>query len=361
MGGVFVVETVSVMLQVDVLQVERRPPHLSNGAAAPSLRAFGLEGDAGRRALLDHHDDAGAGRLVDVEDSMTNEALVLALVLGLGESGSRDGALSGVERLLGARRRYAKRAAAAGGAAQPSCRKPNLSPATSTRRCSTTCSCWRSARDCRRRFRRRRRCVKAAHKRKIEVVGEIELFARELARLKAAARLRAAHRRRHRHQRQDDDQSARGFDDRGRRQASAGGRQHLAGRARRAAHPHGRDDLPEVWVLELSSFQLATTRSLVLRRRGGAEHHRGPSRLARHAGQPTRRRRRASFRAKTGSHPESRRPPSGHRDGEEERQCRHVRRRCADLGDSYGIVVDHGVAWLAWAEDLSAPARQEKT
>ena len=29
-------------------------------------------------------------------------------------------------------------------------------------------------------------------------------------------------------------------------------------------------------------------------------------------------------------------------------------------GNSYGIVVDHGVAWLAWAEDLSVPARRKK-
>ena len=29
-------------------------------------------------------------------------------------------------------------------------------------------------------------------------------------------------------------------------------------------------------------------------------------------------------------------------------------------GNSYGIVVDHGVAWLAWAEDLSVPVRRKK-
>ncbi len=29
-------------------------------------------------------------------------------------------------------------------------------------------------------------------------------------------------------------------------------------------------------------------------------------------------------------------------------------------GNSYGIVVDHGVAWLAWAEDLSVPVRRKR-
>ncbi|HYM48813.1 MAG TPA: cyanophycin synthetase, partial [Burkholderiaceae bacterium] len=30
------------------------------------------------------------------------------------------------------------------------------------------------------------------------------------------------------------------------------------------------------------------------------------------------------------------------------------------VGDSYGIVVDHGIAWLAWAEDLTVPSRRKK-
>ena len=63
MGGVFVAETLSVMLQVLYFKCERRQAHLPHGAAAPPLRAEGLEGDAGRGALLDHHHDAGAVRV----------------------------------------------------------------------------------------------------------------------------------------------------------------------------------------------------------------------------------------------------------------------------------------------------------
>ena len=67
MGGVFVVETLSVMIAGRVVQVHaealrRRPARLPDGAAAPPLREEGLEGDAGRRALLDHHDAAVPGR-----------------------------------------------------------------------------------------------------------------------------------------------------------------------------------------------------------------------------------------------------------------------------------------------------------
>ena len=70
MGGVFVVETLSVMLQVALLQAHRQA-HLPHGAAASPLRAEGLEGKPGRGALLDHHDDAGAGRAVDFETALS--------------------------------------------------------------------------------------------------------------------------------------------------------------------------------------------------------------------------------------------------------------------------------------------------
>ena len=104
--------------------------------------------------------------------------------------------------------------------------------------------------------------VKAAQKRKIEVVGEIELFARELARLKAesgyAPRIVGV-------------TGTNGKTTTSRLAGlmieAAGRRVQVAGniapvaldalRTRLAEH-----DLPEVWVLELSSFQLATTRSL---------------------------------------------------------------------------------------------------
>ncbi|MEO8188516.1 MAG: Mur ligase family protein, partial [Burkholderiaceae bacterium] len=104
--------------------------------------------------------------------------------------------------------------------------------------------------------------VKAAHKRKIEVVGEIELFARELARLRAesgyAPRIVGV-------------TGTNGKTTTSRLTGliieATGKRVQVAGniapvaldalRVRVAEH-----DLPEVWVLELSSFQLATTRSL---------------------------------------------------------------------------------------------------
>ncbi len=55
MGGVFVAETVSVMMQVIYFRWTRRPAHLPDGAAASPFRTVGLEGEPGRGALLDHH------------------------------------------------------------------------------------------------------------------------------------------------------------------------------------------------------------------------------------------------------------------------------------------------------------------
>ena len=46
MGGVFVAETLSVMIQVIYFKLDRRQAHLPHGAAAPPLRARGLEGNA---------------------------------------------------------------------------------------------------------------------------------------------------------------------------------------------------------------------------------------------------------------------------------------------------------------------------
>ena len=71
MGGVFVAETLSVMLQVLYFKCERRQAHFPHGAAAPPLRTDGLEGDPSRRAFLDHHHDAGAVRPVDLEAAMS--------------------------------------------------------------------------------------------------------------------------------------------------------------------------------------------------------------------------------------------------------------------------------------------------
>ena len=61
MGGVFVVETLSVMIQVASFKTHRQA-RVPDGADPSPLRAEGLEGKPGRRALLDHHDAARAVR-----------------------------------------------------------------------------------------------------------------------------------------------------------------------------------------------------------------------------------------------------------------------------------------------------------
>ena len=76
MGGIFVAETLSVMLQVTLVQVHqaplrRRAARLQDGAAASPFRTVGLEGNAGRRALLDHHDDVVSVRFVDAEVALS--------------------------------------------------------------------------------------------------------------------------------------------------------------------------------------------------------------------------------------------------------------------------------------------------
>ena len=92
MGGVFVAETLSVMLQVGWFKYTKKRYGegrriLLHGAAAPPLRAGRLEGNAGGGALLDHHHPAGAVRPVDAEDQVMELAGKHVLVLGLGESG----------------------------------------------------------------------------------------------------------------------------------------------------------------------------------------------------------------------------------------------------------------------------------
>ena len=51
-GGIFVIEAVSVILQVDFVQAAQKT-HLQDGAASPSLRIAGLVGIQDHRALLD--------------------------------------------------------------------------------------------------------------------------------------------------------------------------------------------------------------------------------------------------------------------------------------------------------------------
>ncbi len=201
--------------------------------------------------------------------------------------------------------------------------------------------------------------VKAAHKRKIELVGEIELFARELARLKAET----------------------GYapivigvtGTNGKTTTSrlagliieaAGKRVQVAGnispvaldalRARAAAN-----DLPEVWVLELSSFQLATTRTLVCDVAAVLnitdDHLDWHETLDAYAAAKAR-----IFSSKTVrvlNRDDARVAAMARKDSNTVTFGDEI----PVSGDSYGIVVDGGVAWLAWAEDLSVPVRRKKT
>ena len=82
MGGVFVLETVSVMLQVASFKLTgkrifRMAPHAS------SFRTQGMGRAEGHRALLDHQLRAGAGRSRDLEDPLMH-----SVVVGLGKTGA---------------------------------------------------------------------------------------------------------------------------------------------------------------------------------------------------------------------------------------------------------------------------------
>jgi len=200
--------------------------------------------------------------------------------------------------------------------------------------------------------------VRAARKRKVEVVGEIELFAREIARLKAeigyvpqivgvtgtngkTTTSRLA----------------------GLMIEAAGKRVQVAGniglvaldalRTRLSEH-----DLPEVWVLELSSFQLATARSLACD--AAVVLNISDDHLDWHDTLQTYAAAKARIFATNTIRILNR---------DDARVAAMVKRSGGDItfgadaptcADSYGIVVDNGVAWLAWAEDASAPARKKK-
>src|SRR4029077_7511489 len=66
-----------------------RPAHLPHGAHSPSLRAQGLGGAEGDRAVLDHLAAAGAGRACDLEAAMSNRTHnpPYAVIAGLGVTG----------------------------------------------------------------------------------------------------------------------------------------------------------------------------------------------------------------------------------------------------------------------------------
>ena len=99
MGGIFVVEALSVMAQVMYFkytqqEVRRGPAHPEDGAAASPFREERLEGNAGGRALLDHHDAAVPGRPVHPEAEVNARARTMpdkhqrtSSILGLGLSG----------------------------------------------------------------------------------------------------------------------------------------------------------------------------------------------------------------------------------------------------------------------------------
>ena len=200
--------------------------------------------------------------------------------------------------------------------------------------------------------------VKAARKRKVEVVGEIELFARELARLKAETG----------HAPQIVGVTGTNGKTTTSRLAglmieAAGRRVQVAGnigpaaldalRTRLAEH-----DLPEVWVLELSSFQLATTRSLACD--AAVVLNITDDHLDWHDTLDTYAAAKARIFATHTIRILNR---------DDARVAAMAKKSGSDItfgvdaptsADSYGIVVDNGVAWLAWAEDASIPARKKK-
>lgn len=200
--------------------------------------------------------------------------------------------------------------------------------------------------------------VKAAAKRKIEVVGEIELFARELARLKTE---------------QDYAPQIVGVTGTNGKTTTTrlvglmieacGESVEVAGnispvaldvlRARLAE-----DDLPDVWVLELSSFQLATTRALQCD--AAAVLNIADDHLDWHDSVDSYKLAKARiFGAKT-VQVLNREDPRVAAMAKKSGNAITFGADAPGAGDSYGIIVDHDVAWLAWAEDISTAPRRKK-
>ena len=200
--------------------------------------------------------------------------------------------------------------------------------------------------------------VKTARKRKIEVVGEIELFAREIVRLKADTGYAP--------------QIVGVTGTNGKTTTSrlaglmieaTGKRVQVAGnigpaaldalRTRLAEH-----DLPGVWVLELSSFQLATTRSLACDAAAVLnitdDHLDWHDTLDAYAAAKARIF--ATHTVRILNRDDARVAAMAKKGGNDITFGADA----PTSADAYGIIVDNGVAWLARVEDASAPARKRK-
>jgi len=200
--------------------------------------------------------------------------------------------------------------------------------------------------------------VKEARRRRIEVVGEIELFARELMRLRAE----------------------RGYAPRmlgvtgtngkttttrlvGLMVERCGRRAAVAGNIAPAALDEltarlDADDLPDVWVLELSSFQLETTSSLMCD--AAAVLNVTQDHLDWHGSMA------AYIKAKEGIFG-SATVRVLNRDDPIVAAMSGRRATVITFGsdapaqpEAFGMVRDGGIAWLAWAEDLRMPSRRRR-
>jgi len=201
---------------------------------------------------------------------------------------------------------------------------------------------------------------KEARRKRVEVVGEIELFARELARLRAG----------------------RGYAPQvlgvtgtngkttttrlaGLLVERCGRRTAVAGNIAPAALDElaarlDADDLPEVWVLELSSFQLETTSSLECS--AATVLNVTQDHLDWHGSMD------AYARAKErifGQHTvrvlNRDDPLVAAMTGRRNATVVSFGADAPSQPDAFGLVRDGGMTWLAWAEDTSLPARRRKS
>lgn len=200
--------------------------------------------------------------------------------------------------------------------------------------------------------------VQAAQVRGIAVVGEIELFARELARLAAfrgyAPRVLGVT----------------GTNGKTTTTALLGKMIEAAGRSVAVAGNIGpsaldqlcarlrQNRLPEVWVLELSSFQLATTASLVCD--AAVVLNLTQDHLDWHGDMDAYAAAKARIFARTTvqvlNRDDARVAAMARKDG----SVITFGSGRPQRGNEYGLAEEGGLAWLAWAEDLSSPGRKRK-